>query len=142
MICHHCAEPIRMMTRREELARGFRRLTDPHGKASCFSSPTGYHIPEAETKPDPRLSVECRRCAVGVPIAVASRTGGYCEACQPTLPGMASDVAAQDASAAEVSGAELADQMRQLGRSISADAGEMERKSPLFFGTGDNPGLF
>ena len=32
--------------------------------------------------------------------------------------------------------------MYQPGRNISAKAGEIERNSPLFYGTGDNPTLF
>ncbi len=37
---------------------------------------------------------------------------------------------------------ELTARMQEPGRNISEKAGSMERESPLFFGTGDNPGLF
>jgi cytochrome c biogenesis protein ResB len=43
---------------------------------------------------------------------------------------------------AEAEGQELTERMQQPGRSVSAKAGRMERESPLFFGTGENPGLF
>lgn len=89
----------------------------------------------------PCASVECRSCGAAVPIAVASRTFGYCEACQPVLAGMAGDVAADRESAAAVSGEELTAKMREA-RNVSAKAGDLERNSPLFFGTGENPGLF
>ena len=38
--------------------------------------------------------------------------------------------------------AELTARMRQTRGDISGKAGRMERDSPLFFGTGDNPTLF
>lgn len=38
--------------------------------------------------------------------------------------------------------AELEDLMRKPLGSVSKAAGEMERNSPLFYGTGDNPNLF
>lgn len=59
-----------------------------------------------------------------------------------TLPGMASAVEEQEASAAELSGEELTARMREPKADISKRSGELERKSPLFFGTGDNPSLF
>ena len=37
---------------------------------------------------------------------------------------------------------ELAAKFKEPLKDISKAAGEMERKSPLFFGTGSNPGLF
>lgn len=37
---------------------------------------------------------------------------------------------------------ELEEQMRRPIADVSRKAGEIERNSPLFFGTGDNPGLF
>lgn len=86
--------------------------------------------------------VACRRCAVGVDIHTAAQTHGYCRECAPALPGMAADVNAQIEAAEEHSGKELTDKLREPGKDISRKAGEMERTSPLFFGTGANPGLF
>ena len=37
---------------------------------------------------------------------------------------------------------ELTARLREPGRDISARSGRMERESPLFWGTGDNPTLF
>jgi hypothetical protein len=37
---------------------------------------------------------------------------------------------------------ELEEQMRRPLGDVSRKAGEIERNSPLFFGSGDNPGLF
>jgi hypothetical protein len=37
---------------------------------------------------------------------------------------------------------ELTARLRSPGRDISARSGDMERNSPLFIGTGDNPVLF
>lgn len=59
-----------------------------------------------------------------------------------TLPGMEQDVDRQAESAAEVSGEELTAKMREPLADISRKTGDLERRSPLFFGTGDNPGLF
>lgn len=39
-------------------------------------------------------------------------------------------------------GEELTIEMKQPGRDISKRSGKLERDSPLFHGTGDNPGLF
>lgn len=39
-------------------------------------------------------------------------------------------------------GEELTTAMRQTGKSISSKAGRIERESPLFHGTGENPTLF
>ena len=59
-----------------------------------------------------------------------------------TLAGM-SDVDAQREAARFLRQAEeLTAIMYQPGRNISAKAGEIERNSPLFYGTGDNPTLF
>jgi GGDEF domain-containing protein len=58
------------------------------------------------------------------------------------LPGMEdADRQRADAEAAE-QGKLLTEAMRQPKGDISQAAGEMERDSPLFFGTGDNPTLF
>lgn len=58
------------------------------------------------------------------------------------LPGMEGDVKAQDEAAAAKRGEELTKEMRQPLGDISKAAGEMERESPLFYGTGENPALF
>lgn len=59
-----------------------------------------------------------------------------------TFAGMETAVAEQLHAAAVQAGEDLTAQMLEPLADISARAGEMERKSPLFFGTGDNPGLF
>lgn len=59
-----------------------------------------------------------------------------------TLPGMAEDVDRQEQAAAELSGEELTAKLREPLADISKKTGELERRSPLFFGTGENPGLF
>jgi len=59
-----------------------------------------------------------------------------------TLPGMAEDVDRQEQAAAELSGEELTQAMLEPLADISKKTGELERRSPLFFGTGENPGLF
>lgn len=43
---------------------------------------------------------------------------------------------------AEAEGAELSAEIRRPIRDVSEAAGRIERDSPLFFGTGDNPTLF
>jgi hypothetical protein len=43
---------------------------------------------------------------------------------------------------AEAEGEALTEILRQPKKDISSKAGEMERESPLFFGTGYNPTLF
>jgi hypothetical protein len=58
------------------------------------------------------------------------------------LPGM-QDVERERAVAMEQSeGEALTARMREPLRDVSATAGRIERESPLFFGTGDNPTLF
>lgn len=59
-----------------------------------------------------------------------------------TFDGMASAVEAQQEAAAEYSGEELTAKMLEAKQDISRKAGEMERESPLFYGTGSNPTLF
>ena len=59
-----------------------------------------------------------------------------------TLAGMAQAVIAQELAAAAQAGEELTKAMQQVKSDVSRRAGEMERESPLFFGTGDNPSLF
>ena len=59
-----------------------------------------------------------------------------------TFAGMAQAVIAQELAAAEQAGQELTALMREPKADISKSTGELERESPLFFGTGDNPSLF
>ena len=59
-----------------------------------------------------------------------------------TLPGMAEDVDRQAESAAELSGEELTAKLREPLADISKRTGKLEKDSPLFFGTGENPSLF
>ena len=56
--------------------------------------------------------------------------------------GMADAYEEQKTAAAQVNGETLTDQLRTPGKDISAAAGRMERDSPLFYGTGENPLLF
>ena len=58
------------------------------------------------------------------------------------LAGFETHLEAHQASAAEVSGEALTARMLEPKGDVSRTAGELERRSPLFFGTGDNPGLF
>ena len=58
------------------------------------------------------------------------------------LDGMSQHVEAQAEAVADLSGEELSAKLREPKADVSAKAGEMERESPLFFGTGDNPSLF
>lgn len=59
-----------------------------------------------------------------------------------TLAGMETADADRETIRQLTQAAELTAKMREPGRDISARSGEMERNSPLFFGTGDNPTLF
>jgi hypothetical protein len=43
---------------------------------------------------------------------------------------------------AAAEGERLTARLRSARGDVSARAGEIERESPLFFGTGENPGLF
>lgn len=88
------------------------------------------------------LQASCKHCGAGVALSTASRTGGYCDGCQPALTGMAGTVEEQERAAAEYGSRELTAKLCEPGKDISQTAGEMERRSPLFFGTGDNPTLF
>ena len=92
---------------------GFKIGRDPSGKAVLYC-PHGY-------RGNPETCVDCNAVA---------------------LPGMAEHIEAQDQAAAEYSGQELTAKLCEPGKDISTQAGEMERKAPLFFGTGDNPTLF
>lgn len=56
--------------------------------------------------------------------------------------GMDEAVAQQDHAAAVYAGEELTAKLQEPLGDISKRAGEMERRAPLFFGQGDNPGLF
>lgn len=58
------------------------------------------------------------------------------------LPGFEEDVDAQKRSEEEEQARRLSEQMHSAKGDISRAAGEMERNSPLFRGTGDNPLLF
>jgi hypothetical protein len=58
------------------------------------------------------------------------------------LAGMDEAVTAQDQAAAVYAGEDLTAKLLEPLGDVSKKAGEMERRSPLFFGTGDNPGLF
>ena len=59
-----------------------------------------------------------------------------------TFPGMETAVEEHSAAVAEYSGEQLTAELQKPAADISRKAGEMERESPLFFGTGDNPDLW
>ena len=48
----------------------------------------------------------------------------------------------QDAARAKAEAEAMTEIMRTPKEDVSGKAGRMERESPLFFGTGNNPGLF
>lgn len=56
--------------------------------------------------------------------------------------GMAEAYEEQKTAAAQVSGEQLTQKLREPGKDISAVSGRIERDSPLFYGTGENPLLF
>jgi len=86
------------------------------------------------------MTATCRHCGAAVDLNTAARTGGYCDGCQPALPGI--DVEAQDRAAQQLTGEELSAQLRTPGKDVSGIAGKIERDAPLFRGTGENPSLF
>jgi hypothetical protein len=59
-----------------------------------------------------------------------------------TLPGMETAVTEQATAAAIQTAAELTARLLETRPTIDKQAGRMERHSPLFYGTGDNPTLF
>lgn len=59
-----------------------------------------------------------------------------------TLPGMETADADREAARRVAEAAALTAAMRTPRGNISAKAGRMEKESPLFYGTGDNPVLF
>lgn len=88
------------------------------------------------------LQAACLRCAAAVDLHTAAQTGGYCRGCAPALPGMEHHVTAQVHAAEAHAGDELTEEMRQSAGDISRKAGTIERDSPLFRGSGENPTLF
>lgn len=56
--------------------------------------------------------------------------------------GMDAAVVSQDQAAAVYAGEELTAKLLEPLGDISKRAGRIEREAPLFFGSGDNPGLF
>lgn len=56
--------------------------------------------------------------------------------------GMETAIQEQANGAATVAGEDLTAKLHEPGKDISAAAGRMERDSPLFYGTGENPLLF
>jgi hypothetical protein len=59
-----------------------------------------------------------------------------------TFIGMETAVEEQSKAAALYTAEELTKRLLEPGPSIDKKSGEMERDSPLFHGTGDNPTLF
>jgi hypothetical protein len=59
-----------------------------------------------------------------------------------TLPGMEGSDQQREEAWQLQQAEELTARLRSPGRDISARSGDMERNSPLFIGTGDNPVLF
>lgn len=60
----------------------------------------------------------------------------------PALAGMETAVLEQLQAQAEAQAAELSAKLLEPMGSIDNKAGRLERESPLFFGTGENPSLF
>ena len=58
------------------------------------------------------------------------------------LPGLEDADKARTEARSMAEAYDLTQRMSEPGRDISRTSGEMERNSPLFFGTGDNPTLF
>lgn len=58
------------------------------------------------------------------------------------LPGMEGSAAAAQVAVIIAEAQELSERLRTPLGSISGRAGQMERDSPLFFGSGENPLLF
>lgn len=58
------------------------------------------------------------------------------------LPGCEHVDTEREAAAGIAQAEELTAELRRPLQDVSKSAGEMERHSPLFFGTGDNPQLF
>lgn len=56
--------------------------------------------------------------------------------------GMESAVTQQQSAAAVYAGEELTAKLQEPLGDISSRSGRIERESPLFFGTGENPDLF
>jgi hypothetical protein len=59
-----------------------------------------------------------------------------------TLAGMESADKERSAARATAEREAMEERLKSAKGDIAARAGEMERNSPLFFGTGDNPSLF
>lgn len=93
---------------------------------------------------------KCRNCQTGVvalyrPKRCASCGSGdvWLEAeCEVSLPGLEKAAAEREEARARAEADRLGARMRQPRGDVSARAGRMERDSPLFFGTGENPTLF
>jgi hypothetical protein len=90
---------------------------------------------------------ECGQRQVGGPVAKS------CTACKAfplamrdlaavSLPGLETVHRERVAAYAQATGEQLTAKMRTPKGNISESAGRIERDSPLFFGTGENPGLF
>jgi hypothetical protein len=56
--------------------------------------------------------------------------------------GMAEAYEEQKTAAAQVNGEQLTSKLREPGKNINQASGLLERESPLFRGTGENPLLF
>lgn len=74
----------------------------------------------------------CIKCSAG---AVWLRS-------EAELPGFAGADKARASAMAQSEGEALTAKLREPVGGVSAKSGRMERESPLFFGKGDNPGLF
>ena len=77
--------------------------------------------------------------------------GGRCQVCGETpnaplhsltLAGLETADADREKAAAQTMREEMETRLRSTRGDISARAGRLERESPLFWGTGDNPTLF
>jgi hypothetical protein len=90
--------------------------------------PSKYDLCSKSRRNDPRCDV----------------CGNYQAAIEHTMTLAGMETTDQDREAARQAqqAQDLTAELRRPLRDISAKAGEMERRSPLFHGTGDNPTLF
>lgn len=85
-------------------------------------------------QPNKRGSNVCKTCG---------QLRGTCELTQTAeLPGMIGSDSAREAARGIAEAERLTEILHSKKADVSDRAGKMERKSPLFFGTGENPTLF
>jgi hypothetical protein len=90
------------------------------------------------------LNCRCQQVAKGKPKnCIQCEAGPVWLSEQVSVPELfAGATEARAVAMAQSEGEKLAAKMREPVADISKEAGRIERESPLFFGTGDNPTLF